>query len=173
MNKTTINLLLLFVLLILGQVLLFNSLVLFGVAIPMVFIYLIITIPVTYSVNLVMTIGFITGLCVDVFSDTLGVNALCSTIVAFVRRPLFHLYIASDNDLAEQSPSLRNMGVPSFLKYSLTMAVAYCAMYFTVEALQIFDFKLYILRILCSSIYTFILIYAIANLISGRREKRL
>ncbi len=173
MTKTTLNLLLLFVLLTLGQAVLFNNLVLFNVAVPLVFIYLIVTLPVTMGTNLAMTIGFVTGLSVDILSDTLGVNALCSTILAFVRKPVFHLYMAFDNDLAEQSPALRNMGIAAFLKYALTMSAIYCLLFFTVEAMQIFDFGLYLLRIICSSIYTFILIYAIACLPPSHREKRL
>jgi rod shape-determining protein MreD len=173
MNKTTINLILLFLVLIPVQALFFNNLVLFNVAIPLVFIYLIITLPVTFTANTAMTIGFFTGLAVDILSNTPGVNALSCTILAFVRRPVFHLYMASDNDLAEQRPSLHTMGVSAFLKFATTMVVIYCLLVFSIEAMQIFNFRLYLLRVLCSSLYTFILIYAIACLSGSQREKRL
>lgn len=87
MNKTALSLLLLFVVLIPAQAVFFNNLVLFNVAVPLVFIYLIITLPVTYSPSLAMTIGFLTGVSIDALSDTPGVNALACTVLAFVRRP--------------------------------------------------------------------------------------
>ena len=88
MSKTVLNFILLFLLLIPAQAVIFNNLILFNVAIPLVFIYLIIRLPMTVSVNAALTIGFITGLSVDIFSDTVGVNAMACTLLAFVRRPV-------------------------------------------------------------------------------------
>lgn len=172
MNKTVLTLLLLFLVLVPAQAVFFNHLVLFNVAVPLVFIYIIITLPVTFSANMAMTIGFVTGLAVDILSDTPGVNALSCTLLAFVHRPVFHLYVASDNDLAEQRPSIRTMGAGVFMKYALTMVVIYCLLVFSIEGLQIFNLRLYLMRIAASSAFTFIIIYAIACL-SGRNEKRL
>lgn len=173
MNKTALSLLLLFAVLIPAQAVFFNNLVLFNVAVPLVFIYIIITLPVTYSPSLAMTIGFVTGLAIDILSDTPGVNSLACTVLAFVRRPIFKLYISSDNDLADQRPSIKTMGTAAFLKYALTMVVVYCAMVFSIEALQVFNLRLYLLRVGCSSVFTFIIIYAIACLSQSGREKRL
>ncbi len=173
MNKTALNLLILYLVLVPVQALIFNHTVLFNVAVPVVFIYLLITLPVTFSANLAMTIGFLTGLSVDILSDTPGVNALASTILTFVSRTVFHLYVPSDNDLAEQRPSLRNMGTAAFLKYAVTLIVIYCILVFTFEAMQVFNLRLYLMRILFSSIYSFIMIYAFACLNRSRREKRL
>lgn len=173
MSKTIVTLLLLYLVLMPAQAIFFNHLVLFNIAVPLVFIYLIITLPVTFSANLAMTIGFLTGLTIDILSDTPGVNALGCTLLAFVRRPVFHLYVASDIDLAEQRPSPKTMGTAAFLKYALTMVIIYCLTVFAVEALQIFSLRLFLLRVGASSLFTFIIIYAIAALTSSRREKRL
>lgn len=173
MNKTALTLLMLFVVLVPAQAVFFNHLVLFNVAIPLVFIYLIITLPVTYSANLAMTIGFFTGLTVDILSDTPGLNALSCTILSFVRRPIFHLYVPTDNDLAEQRATIRTMGAAAFLKYALTMVVIYCVCVFSAEAMQIFNLRLFALRVIASTLFTFILIYAIACLSRKPSEKRL
>lgn len=173
MSKTAITLLLIYLVLMPAQAIFFNHLVLFNIAVPLVFIYLIITLPVTFSANLAMTIGFLTGLTIDILSDTPGVNALACTILAFVRRSVFHLYVASDIDLAEQRPSPRTMGTAAFLKYTLTMVVIYCLLVFSIEAMQIFNLRLYLLRVAASSVFTFVIIYAIAALTGRRREKRL
>ena len=173
MSKTTLTLLLLFAVLVPAQAVFFNNLVLFNVAVPLVFIYLLITLPVTMGESLALTLGFFTGLAVDILSDTPGVNALSSTILAAVRKPVFHLYVSTDIDLADQRPSPRTMGTAAFLKYALTMTFIYCAMVFTIEAMQVFNLRLYILRTVCSTVFSFIIIYAIACLTSSSREKRL
>lgn len=173
MNKTTLTLILLFFILVPAQAVFFNNLVLFNVAVPLVFIYLIITLPLTMGPSLALTVGFATGLAVDILSDTLGVNALSCTLLTALRHPVFHLYVSSDIDLADQRPLPRTMGTAAFLKYAGTMTVIYCALLFTIEALQVFNLRLYLLRVATSSVFTFIIIYAIACLTSPSREKRL
>lgn len=164
MNKTTLSLILLFVVLVPAQAIFFNNLVLFNVAIPFAFLYLLITLPVTMKTNVALTVGFLTGLAVDILSDTPGVNALAATILTFERRGVFHLYMASDVDLASQRPSLRNMGTAAFLKYALTLVVIYCTEVFLIEAFMVWNLKLLVLRIICSSLFSFIIIYAMASL---------
>lgn len=173
MSKTALTLLILFMVLIPAQAVFFNNLVLFNVAVPLVFIYLIITLPITLNDSLALTIGFLTGLSVDILSDTPGVNALASTLLTALRKPVFHLYVSSDIDLADQRPLPRTMGTAAFLKYAGTMVAIYCTLVFTIEALQVFNLELYLLRVACSSVFTFIIIYAIACLTSPGREKRL
>lgn len=161
MTKFAIKYLLTFLLLVPLQAIVFNHLVLFNVAVPVVFIYLIIMLPVTMGTNLSTTLGFLAGFMVDVFCDTPGVNALCCTLLAFARKPLFHLYVSMDDDLAGRSPSSRTMGHAAYMKFMLTATVIYCIMLFTIEAFQFFNFRLLILRILASTAYTFVLLYAI------------
>ncbi len=173
MSKTVIQFLIGFLLLLLAQIVVFNNLVLFSVAVPLVFIYYIISMPVTWNTNLSVALGFLLGLAVDVFSDTPGMNALCCTLLSFARKPLFHLYVQRDDDLAGLSPSLRSMGVPAFLKFTITMVVAYFVVLFTVDAFALFDPLRWLLCVICSSAYTFIIIYALDSVISHRNEKRL
>lgn len=173
MNKTALNILLTALILIPMQAVFFNNMVLFNVAVPIVFIYVVISMPITYSAFASLTTGFACGLAMDILSDTPGVNALCCTLLAFVQRSIFHLYLSNDIDLADQRPSPKNMGTAEYMKYAITMVVAYCLMLFGIEAAQVFVFKLFILRVTFSSIYSFIIIYAIARLTVHYREKRL
>ena len=173
MNKTALTLLLLFLILVPAQAVFFNNLVLFNVAVPIVFIYLLITLPITLGDSAAYTIGFLTGLSVDILSDTPGINALASTILAALRKPVFHLYVSTDIDLADQRPLPKTMGTAAFLKYAGTMVLIYCTVVFSIEALSVFSIQLYLLRILCSSVFSFVIIYAIACLTTPGREKRL
>lgn len=170
MTKFAIKYALLFLLLIPAQAIVFNHMILFNVAVPVVFIYLIVMLPVTLGTNLSTFLGFLAGFLLDIFCDTPGVNSLCCTVLAFARKPIFHAYVSMDDDLAGRSPSSRSMGHAAFMKYMLTMVVAYCFMVFTIEAFQFFSFKLLILRIVASAAYTFVLLYAIDCLTLRTRE---
>ena len=172
MTKSAIRYAISFLLLIPLQAIVFNHMILFNVAVPLVFLYLIISLPVTLGTNKSTILGFLVGFTLDMFCDTPGVNALCCTILAFVRKPVFHLYVSMDDDLASRSPSSYSMGLGAYLKYMLTMVVLYCLMMFTVEAFQFFNFKLMILRIVCSAAYTFVLLYAVDCIVSRSHSRQ-
>lgn len=82
MTKEILKFALLSVILVLCQVIVFNHICLFGVAVPLVFIYSLVRLPLNLNVNWVMTLGFLLGLTVDVFSNTQGVNALSCTLLS-------------------------------------------------------------------------------------------
>lgn len=76
MTKSIVQFSLLFVILVLAQAIVFNNICLFNVAVPFVFIYFIISLPITLSTNWVLTLSFLAGLSVDIFANTQGMNAL-------------------------------------------------------------------------------------------------
>ncbi len=164
MSKTALILVALFLVLVPAQAVIFNNLVLFNVALPLVFIYLIISLPITLSTNWSITIGFAAGLAVDIFADTPGMNALACTTLAFVRKPVYHLYMSYDDDLLGMMPGISTMGWAAYFKYMLTMVFIYCLMLFSIEAFQFFNLKLLLMRTIFSTIFTFIIIYAIDSL---------
>lgn len=147
--------------------------VLFNVAVPFVFIYLLISMPLSFSPNVTTIIGFVTGLTVDILSDTPGLHSLSCTVLAFVRRPVFRLYTSFDDDLGGLRPTIRIMGQAGYMKYLLTMILIYTLIVFTVEAFQIFNPTIFFARVVCSTLLTFIIIYAISCLSISRREKKL
>lgn len=170
MTKFAIRYALAFLLLIPMQAIVFNHMVLFNVAVPLVFLYLIVMLPITMGINLVTVLGFLAGILLDIFCDTPGVNSLCCTVLAFSRKRLFHLYVSIDDDLAGRSPTSHTMGAAAFMKFLLTLVGLYCIMLFTIEAFQFFNFRLLVLRILASTAYTFVLLYAIDSLVVRKAE---
>ncbi|MDE6463531.1 MAG: hypothetical protein K2L16_02715 [Muribaculaceae bacterium] len=170
MTKFALRYALAFILLVPAQGVVFNHMILFGWAVPMVFVWLIVSLPLTVGTNLSVLLGFLTGFGVDIFCDTPGVNALCCTLLAFGRKPLYHLYASYDDDLGGRAPSSASMGHVSYVKYILTAAAIYCGLVFTVEAFQLFNFKLWLLRVAASTIYTFVMLYALDCLAPRRAQ---
>lgn len=59
MTKTIIQFSILFIVLVLLQAMVFNNICLFNVAVPFVFIYFIVYLPLTLSTNWVLTLAFL------------------------------------------------------------------------------------------------------------------
>ncbi len=173
MSKTALQFLLLGFILVIAQVIVFNHICLFNVAVPMVFFYLIIRLPITLSTNWMLTIGFFLGLIVDIFSDTYGMNALACTVEAMLRRPILRLYVPREEDLTRPEPSMYSLGTATYLKYILTMTLLYCTLIFIIEAFTFFNPVQLVLRIVFSTILSMIIMLGIDSLMTPRSEKRL
>lgn len=172
MTKFAIRYAIAFLLLIPAQAVIFNHMILFNVAVPLVFLYLILYLPITLGTNLSTLLGFLTGFILDIFCDTPGVNSLCCTVLSFARKWVFHLYVSTDDDLAGRSPSSQTMGHSAYMKFMVTMVLIYCSMMFTIEAFQFYNFRLLLIRIAASALYTFVMLYAVDCLVARRDDSR-
>lgn len=170
MTKTIINFSLLFIVLVLAQAILFNRLDIFGVAVPLVFIYWIIKLPVNLNLNWTLIFSFLLGLSVDIFSDTPGMNALSCTLIAGLRLPILRLYLPREDDLTNPIPSIRTLGLAVFAKYSFTICLVYSALYYTIEAFTFFNAWRLVYSIIASTITTFIVVSALASLLNKERK---
>ncbi len=173
MGKTVISYILLFVVLVAAQAVVFNHICLFGVAVPLVFIFFILRLPLSTGPNALLTLGFILGLTVDIFSDTPGMNALDCTILAALRNPLLHLYSPREDDITNPVPSMKSLGTSVYLKYAITATTLYCALYFILESFTFFELRQLAMRIAASTLLTFIIIICLDSLTSRKSEKRL
>lgn len=159
------------ILFILLQVLIFNQIHLFGVAVPLVFIYIIFKFQVSLSTVWVLTLSFLLGLVVDIFSNTPGMNSLACTVLAFMRRPILSLYLPHGYDYANEVPSIRTFGMWLYVRYALTLSFLYCVVIFLIESLSFFDLPYLLLRIIGSTILTFVLILCIDSLSQGNAKR--
>lgn len=173
MARTIADYLILFVALVLVQVLIFNHIMLFGVAAPIVFIYFIIRLGMGVSFNALITLGFLIGLTIDICSDTLGMNALACTLLAAVKKPVFSLYTQRDESIAEITPSISTLGIWIYSKYLITMVLIYCLLYFIIEYFTAASFGEMVLMICSSTLLSFLLMLGIDGLMLKKREQRL
>lgn len=173
MSKTVLQFILLGFILVLAQVMVFNHICLFNVAVPMVFIYMLVRLPITLSVNWMLTIGFFLGLTVDIFSDTYGMNTLACTVEAMMRKPILRLYVPREEDLTRPEPSMYSLGTATYLKYLLTMTLLYCSLIFLIEAFTFFNPVRLLLRIVFSTILSMALMVGIDSFMTPQSEKRL
>ncbi|MDP2187877.1 MAG: hypothetical protein Q8J69_04255 [Sphingobacteriaceae bacterium] len=72
-------------LLLLLQVFLFNRIGFFSLFNPFIYVFFILMLPLATSRSLLLLLAFITGFAVDIFSNTGGLHAFASTLIAFIR----------------------------------------------------------------------------------------
>lgn len=168
MDKSVISNIILQILLVLVQVLVCNNIMLFGIAMTFIFIYVIIRLPMNLNTNWLLTWGFLSGLAVDIFSDTPGVNALACTILAMLKRPMVYAYIPRDDRTKNISPSLASLGFAVYAKYLFSMSVIYCLLVFSIEYFNFADIKEICIMTGASSLFTFLLLLGIDGLTSKK-----
>lgn len=173
MSKSIFNLTILFFVLLLAQVVICNNICLFNVAVPIVFIYFIIRLPLTLNINIVLTISFLMGLIIDMFSDTQGMHALSCTILAFTRKNILRLYIPREEEIADGEVSIKSVGFIPYFKFLLTIVLTYCFLIFTIEAFSFFNIMRLISQIIFSTILSFVIILGIDRITNKQREKKL
>lgn len=125
------------------------------------------------SINIVLTWAFVSGLIVDIFSDTAGVNSLACTLIAMIRRPVLFAYVPKDDRTKNIIPSLQSLGFSVYGKYLFSMSLIYCLLVFVIEYFNFADVKEIVIMTLASSVFTFIILLGVDSLIITKREKRL
>lgn len=140
-----------FVGLVLLQVLILNNIDIAGYATPFLYIYLIVKFESDTPRNTLMLWAFFLGLAVDVFSDTPGMNAAASVLLAFMRPLLLRLFIPRDT-LDVLAPAVHSMGVSPFLKYLIASILVHHGMLLTLEFFSFAHLGTLLLRILASTL---------------------
>ena len=169
MNNNIFRLALLFVFLVLLQVLVLNHIFFLGYATPFLYIYFLIKLPVTLSRNVVILLGFALGISIDIFCNTLGLNAAAATFTAFLRAPVQKLFFNKE-EFEHLELKLSSLGV-NFIKYTVAIILIHHITLISIEYFSYFNIQTIFIRILLSSLLTFILIFAVEGGVMVKKKK--
>lgn len=133
-SRLFISLLLSFLAYIVAQVLIFQHIALFGLAIGYLYVGFLLLLPFELAPIALLLIGFFCGLTVDVFYDTPGIHASASVLLSFLRIYLVKQTAPTGGYEAGQLPTIRDMGLRWFLVYSAVLVVAHHLLLFLIEA---------------------------------------
>jgi rod shape-determining protein MreD len=170
MNKTTIQQILLFVLLVLLQIWLFNNIHLFGVATPFVYVYFTLKLPVKKNRNVVLLLSALIGLIIDLFGSTLGLNMFVMVVIGFLRFYLLKLFAPRDI-FEDYVPSFETLGNFMFVRYIGILTLIHVIVLHLMESFTLFNPVNLILRIVGSFILTVVLICAFESIDIKRFKK--
>lgn len=152
-----------FVGLVLLQVLILNNVHIAGYATPFLYIYFILKFASGTSRNELMIWGFFLGLTIDIFSDTPGMNAAATVLLAFVRPTFLRLFTPRDT-LDSIIPSIRTMGFSSFLKFAVTSVFVHHLFLLGIEFFSFAGMPLMLLRVVACTLLTVTCIMAIEGI---------
>ena len=152
-----------FILLVFLQVGVFDKIHIFGYATPLLYIYFIIQLPINLNRNTVVLLAAMLGLCIDLFSYTLGLNMLACVVAGFFRHYLLKLFAPKDTHEG-YFPASVTLGRTLFFRYAIGMILLHQLVLFSIESLSLFDPLNLFLRVVGSFTLTFILIFGLVNL---------
>ena len=151
---------LIFVLLILLQVLLFNNIQFSGYINPYVYIMFILLLPIEIPSWLLLILSFTIGMIIDFFSGSPGVHTFATVLSGFVRPYVIRVVSPKDGYESGSEPSMSNYGFRWFLSYTLLIVLIHHTSLFYLEVFRFTDFFRTLFRVILSTIFsvTFILL---------------
>ncbi|TAL66952.1 MAG: rod shape-determining protein MreD [Bacteroidetes bacterium] len=151
---------LIFILLILLQVLLFNNIQFSGYINPYVYIMFILLLPFEIPSWLLLLLSFATGLIMDFFSGSPGMHSAATVLAGFVRPYILRVNSPRDGYELNAEPSMLTYGFRWYLTYTLLIVLVHHTALFYLEVFRFADFFRTMLRVIMSSLFsiTFILL---------------
>lgn len=154
MGKLLIINIIRFILLIATQVFLLKNIGYYNLSIPYLYILFILLLPFGIPNFLLFILAFFTGLTIDVFYDTLGLNAAACTVMAFVRIVFINLTVQRDGFDNEPDPSLGLMGFRWFIFYAVILTFFHHLILFSFENFKFSELGFILIRVILSTLFT-------------------
>lgn len=127
------------------QLVVMNNIRLFGLFIPVVYLYPLVFLPYLSPRWLTIALAGLTGLVMDMLMNTPGINMAGATLVGFLRQPILFAFTEEqelDDFNSPISPSRYTMRFGKYLLYMLVLASIHIT---SVMLLEAFSSKLFLL----------------------------
>jgi hypothetical protein len=105
-----------------------------------------------------LVFGFITGLTMDVFYDSLGVNMAACVLLAYVRPFWLNTITPRGGYEDVDKPLLKQMGLPWFFTFAVPLIFVHHFVMFYTEAGGFHMFFYTMVKVLGSTVLTFVVI---------------
>jgi hypothetical protein len=173
MNKLGFTHLLQFFIFVALQIFLVQYLVLFNTGFCFIYIAFLLFLPIQLPPVILLLMAFTTGITVDTFYDTAGIHAAACVLLAYIRPHLLRFLTPRDDYDANDTVNVRLMGWGWFTTYALVLIFLHHLLLFFLElgGLKVVGFTL--LKVLASTLYTFVVMVIVQLLFfSARRVAR-
>jgi rod shape-determining protein MreD len=160
-----------FVLLVFVQVTILNNIHLHGLFNPYIYPLFILLLPLEMAPWLLIFIGFFTGLVIDFYSNTLGMHAAATTLLAFLRPYIINLLKPAAGYQPEDKPTISSMGFFWFITYASFLVLTHHLVLFMIETLSFRQFLFVISKIAVSTVISISLMVILQYLFYRRRVK--
>lgn len=171
MGRTILTNFIRFTALIFIQAFLLKNIGYYTLATPFIYILFILLLPFETPNWLLFLLAFITGLTVDAFYDTPGVNAAACTVLALVRVLFITITVQRQGFENEPEPKLGIMGFRWFFFYTIVLTLFHHLTLIFLEAFSFKEIRYVLIRFLLCSLFTVFLIL-ISEFIFFRKKER-
>lgn len=165
-----INHLIWFVGLVALQVLVLDNVHFMGVFLPLIYIYALLRWPSDMSPNLTLILGFLLGFSVDVLSNTPGMHASATTLIAVLRYPALRLFVSKE-ELGSKDVSEKSLGMGAFWKYTILLVLIHHTALFCLESFSFINWLLLLAKVSVCSLLTLLFIFALERINSKEDAK--
>jgi len=146
-----------FILLVLIQILILNQVQLSGYINPYMYILFILLLPVNTPAYAMLMLAFLLGITIDIFSNSMGIHASASVLIAYVRPFVIRSVSVRDEEM-DNYPGLMQTKFPWFFKYTAVLVIIHHFILFYLEVFSFSGFFITFLRVLLSSIFSIFII---------------
>ncbi|MFN3529061.1 MAG: rod shape-determining protein MreD [Bacteroidia bacterium] len=153
------------------QISLFNHIAFLGLHNPFVYVFFILMLPLSTPRSLLMLAAFASGLLVDVFSNTGGMHAMASTLIAFLRPAWIRVSIPRSNFDDLQNIKIREIEFLQFLAYSSLLIVVHHIFLFSIASFDWSEIWLILWKSLVGSLLSLICVLAFRYFDLSPRKK--
>ncbi len=155
-------------LLVLVQVLVFNRLNFFGFINPMVYILFLYWYPVKQNRAVFIGLSFLLGLSIDLFSDTMAINAASTITITYLRPAIMRFVFGVNYEF--QSFKLGSATKVQQFTFLALLIIVHHLVFFTLEIFSFANLLLILKKTFSISLATLILCLLFGSLFSARKE---
>lgn len=170
MNKVVANLLR-FLIVIPLQIFICDRMLMFGFISPALYLLPLFLLPLELPLSIQYLIGFVTGLIMDMFSQTLGINALACTIFMVVRPYLANALNGHRKIEGEDKPAPGHKSFKWILLYVLLLSFLHQTMVILIEAFTFRNFIHTLLNIVGNTGFTVFIIICVEYIFMPAKKK--
>lgn len=159
---------------ILNDIMLKSSLTILGFPVftPIIYPLILLVLPVNTPHWLLMILGFITGLTMDMFSNTPGMHAAAMVLICYLRPFILKLFFQQTaKELKDAIPSLYKLGFTSFIIYVGFTILIHHFVFYTLEIWSIKSILIILLKTIVSAIMSILLIL-LGQLLFAKKESQ-
>ena len=157
-----------FILLVLVQVLVFNRLNFFGFINPMVYILFLYWYPIKENRAAFIGLGFLLGLSIDFFSDTMALHSAATITIAYLRPAIMRFVFGINYEF--QSFKLSNTTKAQQFTFLALLILVHHLVYFSLEIFSIANLLLIVKKVLSIGFASLILCLLFGSLFSVNKE---
>jgi len=169
MINSVIKFSLIYIILVLLQVLLFNNVQFSGYVNPYIYIMFILLLPVEIPSWLLLFVSFGVGLTIDFFCSSPGMHSSATVLAGFVRPYVLRITSPRDGYEPGAYPSMVSYGFKWFLTYTAIIVLIHHTALFYLEIFRFTDFFRTLFRVILSSVFSVIFILLMEYYRKGKK----